>query len=219
MNHTRLYKVLVSQVNHSQIPTTITNHSLFIEIVFAEDPRTEETHKNFHKTDIVDQTVKITNIAIITQDQTQIEVIIRTIIEIFLIQTLGTDTILKIVQEIHHKIEIKIIQTMETEFILIVYHETTLTINHIITITVIDPVITPGIETITAQIDRETILSHHKETTLNIQIHIVKTTEIHTNIKDKIIKHSQWKTHNQTLRVLTKQKTWNYSCITFFVNT
>ena len=100
---------------------------------------------------------------------------------------------------------------METDFILIVDHETTLTINHIITITMIDPVITPGIETTPAQIDRETILSHHIETTIRIQIHIVKTTEIHPNIKDNIIKHSQWKTPNQTLRVLTKQKIWNYS--------
>ena len=52
-----------------------------------------------------DQTVRIINIEIITQDQTQLEVIFWTIIVIVRIHTLGTETIPKTVQEIHHTIE------------------------------------------------------------------------------------------------------------------
>ena len=99
----------------------------------SEDRQTELIHKIIHKTDIVDQINKIIKIAIITQDQIQIEVITQTILGIVLIQTFKTDTILKIVQETHHTIEIKIIQTIEIEVILKVDHETTLTVGHIVT--------------------------------------------------------------------------------------
>ena len=65
-------------------------------------------------------------------------------------------------------------------------HGNTLTVDHIKTITVIDPVITLGIETTIIQTDRGTILSHHIDTILNIQINKIKTTEVvYQNIKDK----------------------------------
>ena len=54
-----------------------------------------------------------------------------------------------IVQETPHLIEIEIFQTIEIEIILIIDHENTPTIDQITTITIIDPVITPGIETTT----------------------------------------------------------------------
>ena len=56
-----------------------------------------------------------------------------------------------IVQETPHLIKIEIIQTKEIEIILIIDQEITPTIDQIITITIIDPVITPGIETTTTQ--------------------------------------------------------------------
>ena len=49
--------------------------------------------------------VRIINIEIITQDQTQLEVIFRTIIVIVRIHTLGSETIPKTVRETHHTIE------------------------------------------------------------------------------------------------------------------
>ena len=69
-----------AQENHFQIATTITDHNLLIEKIFAKNLRTEKIHENNQRTDIVDQVVKITNIAIVTQDQTQIEVNTRSII-------------------------------------------------------------------------------------------------------------------------------------------
>ena len=48
-------------------------------------------------------------------------------------------------------------------------------IDNNITIIIFDLVITPENETTTTQIDREIVLSHHIEMTLNIQIHKVKT--------------------------------------------
>ena len=63
------------------------------------------------------------------------------------------------------------------ETIQTIYHETTLIINHMNTITIIDPVITPGIEKF-FQTYKETIFSHHIEKILKIQIQKVKTTEV-----------------------------------------
>ena len=46
------------------------------------------------------------------------------------------------------------------------------------------------------------------EIKLKVQIHAIKTTEVvHLKINDKLIMCSQRKTLNQTLSVLTKQKT------------
>ena len=91
-----MFKVNIVQKNYFQIATAITDLNLLIELIFAEDPWTAKIHKIIHKTDIVDQIVRKTNIEIITKDQIQIDVITRTI-EVVLIQTLGTDTILRTV--------------------------------------------------------------------------------------------------------------------------
>ena len=77
---TETFKVMKAQENHFQIATTVTDHNLLIEKIFAKNLRTEKIHENNQKTDIVDQIVKITNIAMVTQDQTQIEVNTRSII-------------------------------------------------------------------------------------------------------------------------------------------
>ena len=113
--------------------------------------------------------------------------------------------------EIHHSIEIKNIQSKETKIVRLKDHAITLTADHITT-KKIDPVITFGIETTTIQTDRETILSHHIDTTLNNQVHKVKITEVvYQNIKDKLVEYNQQKKPIQTLPVLTTQKTRIYS--------
>ena len=66
-----------------------------------------------HKIDIVDQTVKITKIGIIIQDQIQTEVITQTTIELVLIQTIEIDIIQRTIPEVPHIIEIGITQTIE----------------------------------------------------------------------------------------------------------
>ena len=78
-----MFQVKTAQENHFQIATTITDQNLPIEKIFVEDLQTEEIHKIIHKLDIVYQIVKITNIAIITQDQTHLEVFTQIIIESF----------------------------------------------------------------------------------------------------------------------------------------
>ena len=92
-----------------------------------------------------DQIIRIINIEIITQDQTQLEVIFRTIIVIVRIHTSEQ----KLFQRPFKKfiIQSKVIQTMETKIIRIIDHGFTLTIHHITTITIIDPELTLGIET------------------------------------------------------------------------
>ena len=88
-------------------------------------------------------------------DQIQSPAVTRSIIEILPNQTLETDTIQMIVlfkqilfkKENHQIIEIAIIQTIEIDIILITYHETTLTIAQIKTITTIELVIIPGTDT------------------------------------------------------------------------
>ena len=114
------------------------------------------------------------------QDQTHTEASTQNIKESIPIETLGTDTFLKIVRKIHHEIKNKVIQTIEIEFILKVDHTTTPKIDHIMTKTILDHVLIPGIETTTPEIDRETTRSHHIEIRLNIHIQKVETTESST---------------------------------------
>ena len=70
------------------------------------------------------------------------EVTTGVIKKIILIQTPRTDTVLWTVQTVHHAIEINFIQTMETETIRKIDHGFTLTLDHITTITIINPEIT-----------------------------------------------------------------------------
>ena len=88
-----MFKVITAQKNYLQIATAITDLNLLVELIFAEDPWTAKNRKIIHKTDFVDKIVRKTNIEIITKYQIQIDVITRTI-EVVLIQTLGTDTII-----------------------------------------------------------------------------------------------------------------------------
>ena len=146
------------------------------------------------------------------QDQTHTEASTQNIKESIPIETLGTDTFLKIVRKIHHEIKNKVIQTIEIEFILKVDHTTTPKIDHIMTKTIIDHVLIPGIETTTPEIDRETTRSHHIEIRLNIHIQKVETTEVvHQKHKYRLIKYSQQKKPNQTFLDFTIQRTRNYS--------
>ena len=82
------------------IRITIDDNRL-IEITIAEDLQIHEIHKMFHKTDTADQIAKTASIELITQGQTQTEVIARTTTEIVPIQTL----------------EIGIIQTTDPEIL------------------------------------------------------------------------------------------------------
>ena len=83
-----------------------TNHNPPIEIDVTEDHQIREIHKTIHKIDIADQTVKRVNTEKITTDQTRTEVIIQTIKENDLFQTLGFYTIPMTVQEVLQTIEI-----------------------------------------------------------------------------------------------------------------
>ena len=66
-----------SSGNPLQIAIRITYLYLLIKTITAEDLQAEGFHKIIHKTDIIDQIAKITNIAITTQDQTRIKLIIE----------------------------------------------------------------------------------------------------------------------------------------------
>ena len=82
-----MFKVITAQENYfQQLATAITDQNLLFEKKLEEDPRTEETHKIIHKTKLVDQIVRKTNIEIVLQTQTQLEVITRTIKETVHIQ-------------------------------------------------------------------------------------------------------------------------------------
>ena len=93
----KIYQIKPFKVIAAQIATTFLDHNLLLEIFFAEDLLTEKFHETIHKTYKVDQILEITEIAITTEDQIQIEANTRTIIEIILIQTIEIDTILKTV--------------------------------------------------------------------------------------------------------------------------
>ena len=107
-------------------------------------------------------------------------------------------TIHVIVQVIHRVIEIEIIQTKETEMIQITDKETTPRIDQISTIKIMDPVITPEIDTTITQGDSKTTLSHHIDLTLNIQNHNKTTEVVHQYTTDKLTKYNQQKKLNQT---------------------
>ena len=68
-----------------------------------------------------------------------------------------------------------------------------------------------GFEIISVQIDREIILSHHTQKTLNIKFHNKTVEAVHQNLKVKIIKYNQLKKINQTLLVVTTQKKQSYN--------
>ena len=72
---TRFFTVIRVQGNHSQIIRITIDDNRLIEITIAEDLQIQEIHKNFHKTDTADQIAKIASIELITQGQTQTEVI------------------------------------------------------------------------------------------------------------------------------------------------
>ena len=82
---------------------------------YRGDLKIEELLNISHNIDIVDQTVKITNIEIIIQDQTQTEVITQIIIEIVLIQTLEIDINQTTVLKIPHIIKMGKNQTIEID--------------------------------------------------------------------------------------------------------
>ena len=113
-----------------------------------EDPQTEEIYKKFSQKKVADQIVKIINNETIIQDQIQFEVFTQFLIDLVLTRTLETDTFLRIVQGILQTTEIETNRIVETELIQIINHGITLTKDHIITITIIDPVITLGVANI-----------------------------------------------------------------------
>ena len=114
------------------------NHPTVITIV--EDLQIKEIRNISHKIDRVDQTVKIINIEIIFEDQTQIEAIIQIITGIVQTQTPETDTIQMIVLETPHTLETEIIQTIGTGHIKITDHETIQIIDQTLVIILIDHV-------------------------------------------------------------------------------
>ena len=75
------FTLITAQENHLQIAITLSDHNPLIRTITAEDLQTDGIHKIVHKTDKVDHTAKLTNIAITIQNQTQIEIITQTIIE------------------------------------------------------------------------------------------------------------------------------------------
>ena len=85
---TKTFTVTIFQKNSSQPTIIIIDNNHLIKIPIAEDLQIEEIHKKSYKIDIIDQTVKATNIETITQDQTQREVITQIIAETVPIQTL-----------------------------------------------------------------------------------------------------------------------------------
>ena len=85
--------------------------------------RSDKIYNITCRTDIADQIAKTNSIKIITQDQTQTEVIIQIITRIFFIRILGINTVPKTVQEIHVTIKIETIQTIEIETIQIIETE------------------------------------------------------------------------------------------------
>ena len=74
-NLPKTFIVKIVQENHSQITIITKENNHNIEITIVEDFQIEEIQKVSQQTDIVDQTIKITNIEITTRDQFQIEVI------------------------------------------------------------------------------------------------------------------------------------------------
>ena len=133
------------------IITIDNNH--FIEIPIAENLQIEEIHKNSQKIDLIDQTVKITNIETIIQDQIRTDFITQLIIETVLIQNLELDIIQMTVPEIPHKIETGITQTIETDHTQIIDHKTIQTTDQTKILITIELVTIPGIKVLVIQVD------------------------------------------------------------------
>ena len=185
IHQAKIFTVKIAQENHFQTATKIIENKHLIKIIFADDLQTEGIHRTFRK---IFSRSNIRNKQYRIQDQT--EAITLIITETVSTQTLGTVTILRIVQEKHHIIEIEVNQTEENENFLKIDHKTVPTIEYFTTTTKKDPVIVPGIETTTTQTYRKTTLSHHLEVTFPIQIHNKSTEALHHNIKDKLTKYN-----------------------------
>ena len=90
---------LIVEENQFVAAIVIADIDHHILITFADDLHIDEIHKPIHKTDIANQTARITNIGIISQYPTQTEVTISTIIEIDCSQLIKTDITQLIDQE------------------------------------------------------------------------------------------------------------------------
>ena len=89
---TKTFIVTIVQGNHLQITQITLNNNHFIIRIIEDDHQTKEINEISHKTDIVDQTVVIVSIEIISEDHIQIDLNFRLkpvpiqIIEIDIIQ-------------------------------------------------------------------------------------------------------------------------------------
>ena len=178
--------------------------------------------RNFSQTDIVDQKVKIVNIEITIQDQTQISLNFRLmsaliqILEIKIIQIIDLETLHIIEIEIIPTIGIETIQMIEildikvTDQAIILTTDQTITDQNITTIK-IDHAIIHRTEIQVITIDKETTLSHHIGITHVIKIHKKIIEVVHLNIKGKLIKYKQLKKLSQTplVLIITKAQVCN----------
>ena len=111
----KTFTVIILPDNYFQLPPTIldTNH-LIIQTI-EDDHLTKEIHAIFHKTDIVDQTVELSNIETTIQDRIQADLNFR--LKPVSIHTPGIDTIPMIDLETLLIIEIDIIPAIGIESI------------------------------------------------------------------------------------------------------
>ena len=180
--------------NHFQTVQIIQEINHLISLITEADHQIKKIHVISHKSDIVDQIVKILSIQIIIHTQT--DQIIRLIP--VSIHTLGIDTIPMIYQEAHRTMDIEIMPTIGIEATKIIEINDIKTIDHDIIQTTDQ--ITKDLTTTIIRIDHEIthklgtqIITIDKETTLNHLIGIIhvipilKTNieAIHQNIKDK----------------------------------